>query len=356
MLQYLHSMWSNLFAIHSPLVWLAFLAFVGGVLAFDLGVLNKKDHVPTMKQAALYSLFYIALSCGVGVLTWFTMGSASGMQFFSGYLIEKSMSVDNLMMFIAIFAYFQVPKEYHHRVLFWGVLGAIVMRFVAITLGVVVVSAFHPFLLIFAALLLFAAYKIFFMDDEDEEYEENAIVKWVAAHFRMTDKLDGHKFTTKVNKNGKWLRYATPLLLVIVAIETTDLMFATDSIPAIFAVSKDLFILFASNICAILGLRALFFVVESVLDKLCYLKKALGVVLAFVGFKMVLESLHSIFVYFHWTALSSWTSLEISTGASLIVIGGIIGLASAASLLFPAKKEEAEQSPEAAKALKDPSK
>jgi tellurite resistance protein TerC len=330
---------------HSPLVWGAFFAFVAAVLAFDLGVLNKKDKVPTMGQAALYSLFYIALSCGVGVFAWYTLGAPSGMQFFTGYLIEKSMSVDNLMMFIAIFAYFKVPEQYHHRVLFWGVVGAIAMRFAIITAGVGLVALFHPVLLIFAAMLLYAAYKIFFMDDDDDEYEENAVVKWFAKHTRMVDHFDGHNFTTKVAKAGKMVLYATPLALVLVAIETTDLLFATDSIPAIFAVSKDPFVLFASNICAILGLRALYFVVEHVLDKLCYLKKALGIVLAFVGFKMVLESLHSIFTSLHWAPGITWTSLTISTGVSLLVIGGIIGLAAVASLAFPKKEEEKKDEP-----------
>lgn len=319
--------------------WSGFSVFVIAIMAFDLGVMNKKDHVPTLKEAAWYSVFYVVLSLGFGGIVWWLMGHEMGMQFISGYLIEKSMSVDNLMMFIVIFKFFSVPGAYHHRVLFWGVVGAIAMRFVAILVGAAAISMFHPFLLLFAALLFFAAYKIFFLEDDDE-YKPNSLVEWFSERAPMTKTFDGHNFTTRVMEGGKLVFKFTPLALVLVAIESTDLLFAADSIPAIFAVSKNPFILFSSNICAILGLRALYFVVERVLEKLVYLKKSLGIVLAFVGFKMVLESFHSIFEWLQWHNASKWTDVPSFVGGqtnetllSLAVIVGILVIATIASLL-----------------------
>lgn len=331
--------------MHTLAMWGGIFVFITVLLLIDLGVFNKKDHVPSLKEATIYSLFYIGASCLFGLFVYWYMGDTAGLQFFTGFLIEKSMSVDNLMMFIVIFTYFKVPAQYHHRVLFWGVVGAIALRLVLIYLGAKLVAAFHPLLLVFAALLLFASYKIFFMDDDDgDEYQENAVVKWFAKHTPMTDKFDGHNFTTRVLEGGRSVLKFTPLALVLVAVETTDLMFATDSIPAIFSVSSDPFILFSSNVCAILGLRALFFVVEHVLNKLCYLKKALGLVLAFVGFKMVLEGLNSIFELLHWPVAAYWTSFHVSTGASLWVIAGILTAAVVISLLFPKTKAAEDES------------
>lgn len=320
---------------HSIPMWAGFMTLVVVLLTLDLGVFNKKVHAPTMREAVLQSLFYIVVSCLFGGFVYWQFGRQPALEFFTAYIIEESMSVDNLFMFIVIFAYFKVPATYHHRVLFWGVLGAIVMRFGFILAGAALVSMFHPVLYIFAVLLLYAAWKIMFAGDNDDKYEENRLVKYVAAHFPVTEQFDGHNFMTKVEEGGKLATKLTPLFLALVAVETTDLLFAADSIPACFAVSKDPFVLVTSNVCAVLGLRALYFVVEAVLSRLPYLKKALGVVLAFVGVKMLVEGSH---IHIPFTNIDiPWFDINIPIATSLGVIVGVLGLSVIASFIWPKK-------------------
>ncbi|MBI4532469.1 MAG: TerC family protein [Candidatus Melainabacteria bacterium] len=321
---------------HSMPFWAGFAALVMVLLTLDLGVFNKKVHAPSMKEAVLQSLFYIVVSCLFGGFVYWQLGYQSALEFFTAYIIEESMSVDNLFMFVVIFAYFKVPAAYHHRVLFWGVMGAIVMRLGFILAGAALVSMFHPVLYIFALFLLYLAWKIMFADESDSKYEENRLVKFVTKHLPVTQHFDGHNFMTKVEEGGKLVTKLTPLFLALVAVETTDLVFAADSIPACFAVSKDPFILVTSNVCAVLGLRALYFVVEALLAKLPYLKKALAVILAFVGVKMLIEGEH---IHIPGTHIDiPWFNITIPIATSLAVIAGVLGLSVIASFIWPRKE------------------
>lgn len=301
--------------IDSPALWVGFIAGVLLLLAIDLKISAR--HVgATFKEAVRWSVFWIVLSLGFGAFVWGTYGGEQGLEFFAGYLLEKSLSVDNLFVFVLLFRSFAIPPQYQHRVLFWGVLGAIVLRGSLIFAGVALVHRFHWILAVFGAILVYTAYKILFHEDEvDRKPEDNAVVRWVARNLPMTKSIEGPLFF--VVRNAKI--YATPLLLAVVAAETTDLIFALDSIPAVFAVTDDSFLVFSSNICALLGLRALYFVVRGALARLRYIKPGLAAILTFVGLKMLL---------FRW--------VQLPTGTSLLIIAGILGAALFVSWMRPA--------------------
>lgn len=301
--------------IHSPGLWVGFLAGVLVLLAIDLKISSREEHASRFKEALGWSIFWIILSLGFGAFVWFHYGGEQGLEFFAGYLLEKSLSVDNLFVFVLLFRSFAIPPQYQHRVLFWGVLGAIVLRGALIFAGVALVHRFHWIIAIFGAILVYTAWKIFFHDDEeDRRPEDSAIVRFVARNLPMTRSIEGPRFFTR---RGAAI-CATPLLLALVAAETTDLVFALDSIPAVFAVTDDSFLVFSSNICALLGLRALYFVVRGALTRLTYLKPGLAGILLFVGLKMLL---------FKWVYLP--------TGTSLLIIAGILALALLVSWLRP---------------------
>ena len=302
--------------IHSPMLWVAFLAGVLVLLAIDLRVSGKKtSQEATFKEAIGWSIFWIALSLGFGAFVWAHYGGQQGLEFFAGYLLEKSLSVDNLFVFVLLFRSFAIPPQHQHRVLFWGVLGALVLRGSLILAGVALVHRFHWIIALFGAVLVYTAWKILFHDDSnDRAPTDNAVVRWVSRKLPMTAALEGPHFF--VLREGR--RLATPLLLALVAAETTDLIFALDSIPAVFAVTDDPFLVFSSNVCALLGLRALYFVVRGALARLRYLKPGLAAILTFVGLKMLL---------FKWISLP--------TGTSLLIIGGILAAALAVSWLRP---------------------
>ena len=298
--------------IHSPMLWVAFLSGVLVLLFVDLRISSRSQQAATFKEAIGWSVFWIVLSLGFGAFIWTRYGGEQGLEFFAGYLLEKSLSVDNLFVFVLLFRSFAIPPEYQHRVLFWGVLGALVLRGSLIFAGVALVHRFHWVIAVFGAVLVYTAWKILFHEDEeDARPEDNAIVRWVAKKLPMTKTIEGPHFFV----NGM----ATPLLLAVIAAETTDLIFALDSIPAVFAVTDDSFLVFSSNICALLGLRALYFVVRGALARLRYLKPGLAAILTFVGLKMLL---------YKW--------IDLPTGMSLLIIAGILGVALVISWLMPA--------------------
>ena len=305
--------------IGSPFLWAGFLVGVVIVLAVDLKI-SARDQTSTFKEAVWWSVFWIILSVGFGFFVWFRYGGEQGLEFFAGYLLEKSLSVDNLFVFVLLFRSFAIPPRHQHRVLFWGVLGAILLRGTLILAGVALVHRFHWVIAVFGAILVYTAWKILFhKDEQDAEPADNAVVRWVARKFPMTSTIEGHHFFVR---RAKTLR-ATPLLLALIAAETTDLVFALDSIPAVFAVTDDPFLVFSSNICAVLGLRALYFVVRGALARLRYLKPGLAAILIFVGLKMLL---------YKW--------VELPTGTSLLIIAAILAIALVFSLLKPAPADE----------------
>jgi tellurite resistance protein TerC len=304
----------SLETVGSPLAWVAFIAFVLVMLAVDLGVFHRKAHVVGVKEAAGWSVVWFALAVlfNVGVYIWF--GSERALEFATGYLIEKALAVDNIFVFVVIFSTFAIPAVYQHRVLYWGVLGALVMRAAFILSGGAFLQRFHWAIYVFGGVLAFTGVKLLLQRSQAVSPERNPFVRAVRRLFPITDAVDGPEFTLR--RAGR--RYATPLLLALVAVEVTDLVFAVDSIPAIFAITTDPFIVFTSNIFAILGLRSLYFLLAGVVTRFVYLKVGLSMVLIFVGAKMLLMDV------FHVPIL-----------ASLGVIAAILAGSIVASLYRP---------------------
>ncbi|MFQ3661848.1 MAG: TerC family protein [Chloroflexaceae bacterium] len=311
-------------------LWVGFNLFVLAMLALDLGVFHRQAHVVALKEAAIWSVVWISLAMLFNLLLFlfwerlipnsaYTAGDAA-LAFLTGYLIEKALSVDNIFVFVLIFSYFAVPSRYQHRVLFWGILGALLMRASMIFAGVELIKRFHWVIWIFGAFLIFTGIKMATADDEKIEPEKNPVLNLFRRFVPVSTTYDGQKFFTV--QHG--MTMATPLLLVLIMVETTDVIFALDSIPAIFAVTRDPFLIYTSNVFAILGLRSLYFVLAGVVHKFHYLRLGLAVVLAFVGVKMVLPDL---------TGLLLGVSFAIPTGVSLGVVAAIITLSIVASLI-----------------------
>ena len=276
----------------STLAWIGFCVFIVVMLAIDLGVFNRRPHEITYKDAAIWSAVWVALAlifAGllIGPLGWEMFGAArhqKALEFVTGYLIELSLSVDNLFVFVLIFSYFKVPPKYQHRVLFWGVLGALVMRVIMIVAGTELIERFHWIIYIFGAFLIYTGIKMFSTRDEDIDPENRFVVKSVTRYVPIVRHYERRKFFTVVD--GKTV--GTLLLLVLIVVEFTDLVFALDSIPAIFGVTTDRFIVYTSNVFAILGLRTFYFLLSGVIERFHYLKYGLGIVLSFIGVKMLL--------------------------------------------------------------------
>jgi tellurite resistance protein TerC len=268
---------------HPPAVWLGFTGLVVALLILDLGVLNRRSHVLSFKEAMSWSLGLIAFA--LLFILW-REGSRPALEYYTGYLIELSLSVDNLFVFILIFNYFGVPAEAQPKVLKWGILGAIVMRMVMIGLGALLLQRFEWIIYVFGGILILTGFRMLTQSDERIEPEKNPIVRLARRVFPFTNSYDGARFFTR---SGVGRRYATPLLLVLLVVEWSDLVFAIDSIPAIFAVTRDPFLVYSSNVFAILGLRALFFVLAGMMDKFVYLKPGVALILVFVGLKMFLS-------------------------------------------------------------------
>jgi tellurite resistance protein TerC len=280
----------NLHSIGSPGLWIGFTVFVIVMLAVDLGIFHRKSHVVSTREALIWSSVWIgfALLFNLGVWKWF--GAQRGVEFLTGYLIEKSLSIDNIFVFVVIFGALGVPALYQHRVLFWGILSALILRAGMIFGGTALLTRFHWLIYIFGAFLVFTGVKLFLQRDHALNPKDGAVLRFAKRLIPSTDEYAGDRFFTV--ENGR--RVATPLFMALVLVEATDVIFALDSIPAIFAVTNDPFIVFTSNIFAILGLRSLFFLLAGVVDKFRYLKVGLAVVLVFVGLKMALVDLYKV--------------------------------------------------------------
>jgi tellurite resistance protein TerC len=298
--------------------WFAFL------ILFDILVVHKRDHTPTLKSSVHQSLAWIGLGVLLGLVVIVAYGSEAGSQYFSGYLIEKSLSIDNVFAWSVILTYFRVPKKYQHRVLFWGIFGAIIMRMIFVFAGVAVIQRFEPILLLFGVILLISGIKMLRTKEEHEfDPGSSKLFLFVKRLIPVSHHLEGHKLFT--HENGK--RMATMLFMALLVVEATDVIFAVDSVPAILAVSRDPFIIIASNAAAILGMRALYFVFEFIKDKFWLLNHALGILLLFVGVKMLISP-HEVFGV-------RWLNIHLPTLLSLSVIVVLLGGAVAGSLLFP---------------------
>jgi len=300
--------------IGSPMLWAGFLVFVLAMLAVDLGVFHRSAHEVRVKEAAAWSAVWVALAIAfnVGVYTWF--GPERGLEFAAGYLIEKALAVDNIFVFVVIFSAFSVPARYQHRVLFWGVIGALAMRAAFIFAGAAFLARFHWGIYVFGAILAVTGLRLLVQRHEDMHPERNPLLKAFQRVIPATHHIDSDRFF--VVREGR--RFATPLLLALLAVEITDVIFAVDSIPAIFAVTSDPFIVFTSNIFAILGLRSMYFLLAGIIDRFVYLKTGLSFVLIFVGAKMLLMDVY-----------------KIPIGVSLVTIAAILAISIVASLLRP---------------------
>jgi tellurite resistance protein TerC len=271
-------------------LWLAFVGIVVALLAFDLGVLHKDDHEIGVRESLLLSAGYISVALLFGAWVWWYLGAQSGMDYYTGFMIEKSLSMDNVFVIALIFSFFAIPRQYQHRVLFWGILGVIVLRAIMIALGATLVSQFSWVLYLFGAFLILTGIKMWLIADHVPDIANNPLLKFLKRHMRVTDGLRGNAFWVREPdpKTGKVERFATPLLLALILVEFVDLVFAVDSVPAIFAITTDPFIVYTSNIFAILGLRALYFALAAMIHRFKYLKYALAGVLVFIGSKIFL--------------------------------------------------------------------
>jgi tellurite resistance protein TerC len=284
-------------------MWAAFAAVVLVMLAIDLFVVGGgKQHKVSFKEAATWSLVWVGVSLAFAGALWWYLDGAMGrdlanektLEFVTGYLIEKSLAVDNVFVWLMLFGFFAVPLELQKRVLVYGVLGAIVMRTVMIFAGVWLIAKFHWILYVFGAFLLITGIKMWWFADEKPDLANNPVIRWLRGHMKVTDELHGERFFVMKDEAGKWVRYATPLFLVLVLVEVSDLIFAVDSIPAIFAITTDPFIVLTSNVFAILGLRAMYFLLADMADRFSLLKYGLALVLIFIGAKMMLIDIFKI--------------------------------------------------------------
>jgi len=300
-------------------VWIAFIAFIILLLTLDLGVFHRKTHEVKIKEALIWSAVWISLALIFNYGIYYFMGKEKALEFLTGYLIEKSLSIDNLFVFIMLFTFFDVKPRYQHKVLFWGILGALILRAIFIFAGVALISKFHWIIYIFGGFLVYTGIKMLFHNDEKIEPDKNPLVKLFKKFFPVTETMHGGKFFVKINAKT----VATPLFVVLLVVEFTDLIFAVDSIPAILAVSNDTFIIFTSNVFAILGLRALYFALAGITKYFHYLKYGLSAILVFVGVKMVIVGFYKIPIHY-----------------SLFTILGILIISILLSLIFFQKRKK----------------
>jgi tellurite resistance protein TerC len=285
-------------SIGTPLLWVGFIALILGLLVVDLGVFQRRDHAIHAGEALLWSAFWIGLALIFNAGIWLYFGAEKGGEFLTAFLVEKSLSVDNLFVFVLLFTAFGIPGKFQHRVLFWGIVTALVLRGIMILGGLALLARFHWLIYVFGAFLIYAGVKFVWKKDEEEKPEASWGVRFIRRVLPTTPNFYGHHFVT--HAEGRWL--ATPLLLTLVSVEFSDVVFALDSIPAVFGVTQDPFIVFTSNIFAILGLRSLYFVLADMIDRFAYLKHGLAAVLVFVGTKMVIAP---------WVQISSLVSLAV---------------------------------------------
>ena len=314
--------------MESTTLWIVFNIFVLIMLALDLGVLHKEAKPISLKEATVWSIVWVlvALAFNWGMLYWYGPPDQRGtlaVEFFTGYLIERALSIDNIFVFLVLFQYFAVEPRYQYRVLFWGILGALIMRGAMIWMGVALIERFHWIIYVFGAFLLWTGIKLLFHKVEDMHPEQNPVLRWVRKYIPLTKEYHGQSFFVR---EGGILK-ATPMFLVLVVVETTDLAFALDSIPAIFAITKDPFIIYSSNVFAILGLRALYFLLAGAMPYFRYLNVGLSLVLIFIGLKMLAEN---------WIKIPVWLALSI--------VAGILIVAVAASLIVALREKKASAS------------
>jgi tellurite resistance protein TerC len=294
--------------------WIGFLLMVLGLLALDIVVFNRKAHQVEIREALFWSAFWISIALIFNVVIYYTRGGESAVQYFTAYIVEKSLSVDNLFVFLMLFTYFQVPGKYQHKVLFWGIIGALVMRMLFIFAGIALISNFHWMLYCFGAILIYSGLKMLKSKQVEVHPEANPVLKIFRKIMPVTKEYHGASFF--VRQKSRW--YATPLVVVLLVIETTDVVFAVDSVPAVLAISQDAFIVYTSNIMAILGLRALYFALAGVMRLFRFLHYGLSTILVFIGIKMLVADFIHLPIIF-----------------SLGVIGGVLAISIAASLFLP---------------------
>lgn len=316
-------------------LWLVFLAVVVILLALDLGVLHKDDREIEVKESLWLSAGYIGIALIFGAWLWSHLGAESGMAYFTGYLIEKSLSMDNVFVIALIFTYFAIPRQYQHRVLFWGILGVVVLRAIMIGLGAALVSEFSWVLYIFGAFLVLTGIKMWVIADHMPDVANNPLLKFLRKRMRVTQEVHGHAFFVRQPDpaTGKSVRWATPLFLALCLVEFVDLVFAVDSVPAIFAITTDPFIVYTSNIFAILGLRALYFALAAMIHRFKYLKYALALVLVFIGIKIFLVGIIG----------KIPPVISLSVTFALIAGGVIVSLAKTRAALRSGKEERADR-------------
>ena len=300
-------------------LWVGFSIFILTMLSLDLGLFNRKAHTIKYREAWIWSGVWVTLAMIFAGLVFHYQGKQRGLEFVTGYLIELSLSVDNLFVFLLIFSYFKVPAKFQHRVLFWGVMGALIMRLTMIFIGAALIQRFHWIIYIFGAFLVYTGIKMFRQEELDIQPEQNPMVRFVTRFLPISKSYEEEKFFTV--RNGK--RTGTLLLLVLIVVEVTDLVFAVDSIPAIFAITRDTFIVYTSNVFAILGLRSMYFLLAGVVEKFRYLRYGLAIVLTFIGVKMLITAV----------------GLHIPIWISLVFVATVLLGSVAASLLFPSTEE-----------------
>ncbi len=304
--------------LHTYLMWGGFIIFILGLLILDLKVLQKDDHEIKVREALAWTGFWIALALLFNAGVYYFEGTQKALEFLTAYLIEKSLSVDNIFVFLMVFSYFGIPPKYQHRVLFWGIIGALIMRAAFILVGVALIERIHWIIYVFGAFLIFIGIKMALEKEKEIHPEKNPVLKYFRKIMPVTKEFVGHDFFTK--KGTRWA--ATPLFVVLLVIESTDIVFAVDSIPAVLAISHDPFIVYTSNVFAILGLRALYFAIAGVMRLFHYLNYGLAFILIFVGIKMILADFY-----------------KLPVSAALGVIAGVLAISVIASLMFPKKTD-----------------
>ena len=302
--------------LHTYLMWGGFIIFILGLLILDLKVLQKDDHEIKVREALAWTGFWIALALLFNAGVYYFEGTQKALEFLTAYLIEKSLSVDNIFVFLMVFSYFGIPPKYQHRVLFWGIIGALIMRAAFILVGVALIERIHWIIYVFGAFLIFIGIKMALEKEKEIHPEKNPVLKYFRKIMPVTKEFVGHDFFTK--KGTRWA--ATPLFVVLLVIESTDIVFAVDSIPAVLAISHDPFIVYTSNVFAILGLRALYFAIAGVMRLFHYLNYGLAFILIFVGIKMILADYY-----------------KLPVSAALGVIAGVLAISVIASIMFPKK-------------------
>lgn len=298
-----------------PVFWGVFLLLILGLLILDLGFLNRRDHEASIGESLKVAVLYFSIACCFGIWVWVTRGADSGMDYFTAYLVEQSLSLDNIFVMSLIFSYFAIPRVYQHRVLFWGIIGVILFRGIMIGAGLTLVHHFDWILLVFAAFLIFTGFKLLFSSEENPTIEENRLIRLIRRYFPVTTTVESNKFLVRRfhDARDRETLHITPLFLALVTIECADVIFAFDSVPAVFAITTDTFIVYTSNIFAIIGLRALYFVLTAVIHRFKYMNYALSLILIIIGLKA--------FYSHFFDKVPSWLSLSLTLG---ILLGGFI--------------------------------